>query len=163
MAQTVSETRCKCGKVRLETEGRPILTATCRCNDCRRSGEALENLPGSPPIVDETGGVSYVLYRKNKVACASGEELLREHRLKEDSPTRRVVAGCCNSFMFLDFSKGHWISMNRERFAESEAVENAPEAESQSVKLLFRLVMDWARTGFGKQTLPFANGRLEKL
>ncbi len=46
-----------------------------------------------------------------------GLENLEEHRLKPDSPTRRVVATCCNSAMFLDFPKGHWLSMYRSRFA----------------------------------------------
>jgi hypothetical protein len=45
-----------------------------------------------------------------------GQQYLEEHRLKPDSPTRRVMAKCCNSAMFLDFTKGHWLSMFRNRF-----------------------------------------------
>ena len=45
-----------------------------------------------------------------------GQEYLEEHRLKPDSPTRRVIATCCNSGMFLDFTKGHWLTMYRNRF-----------------------------------------------
>ena len=40
-----------------------------------------------------------------------GAGYLEEHRLKPDSPTRRVIATCCNSGMFLDFTKGHWLTM----------------------------------------------------
>ncbi len=37
------------------------------------------------------------------------------HKIKEDSPTKRVAA-CCNSAMFLDFGRGHWFSFYRARF-----------------------------------------------
>ena len=50
--------------------------------------------------------------------CANGQDYLEERRLKPDSPTRRVVATCCNSAMFLDFTKGHWLSIFRNRFLE---------------------------------------------
>ena len=33
-----------------------------------------------------------------------GQQYLEEHRLKPESPTRRVIAKCCNSAMFLDFT-----------------------------------------------------------
>jgi hypothetical protein len=46
-----------------------------------------------------------------------GHQYLEEHRLKPDSPTRRVIAKCCNSAMFLDFTRGHWLSMFRNRFS----------------------------------------------
>ena len=42
-------------------------------------------------------------------------QYLEEHRLKPDSPTRRVIARSCNSAMFLDFTKGHWLSLFRNR------------------------------------------------
>jgi hypothetical protein len=45
-----------------------------------------------------------------------GHRNLEEHRLKPDSPTRRVIAMCCHSAMFLDFTKGQWLSMFRNRF-----------------------------------------------
>jgi hypothetical protein len=46
-----------------------------------------------------------------------GQQHLEEHWLKPDSPTRRVIAKCCNSAMFLDFTKGHWLSTFRNRFS----------------------------------------------
>jgi hypothetical protein len=48
--------------------------------------------------------------------CAKGAEHLRDYRIKEGSHTKRVVASCCNSAMFLDFQKGHWFSVYRARF-----------------------------------------------
>jgi len=45
-----------------------------------------------------------------------GEQLLQEYRLDGEPDTKRVVASCCNSAMFLDFEKGHWLSLYRDRF-----------------------------------------------
>ncbi len=63
------------------------------------------------------GGTEYVLYRKDRVRLLSGAEHLEEHRLKPESPTRRVRARCCQSAMFLDFTRGHWLSIYRARFS----------------------------------------------
>ena len=35
--------------------------------------------------------------------------------MKPNSPTRRMFARCCNTAMFLDFTKGHWLSLYRGR------------------------------------------------
>jgi hypothetical protein len=86
-----------------------------------------------------------------------GLEYLEEHRLKPESPTRRVVATCCNSAMFLDFTKGHWLSMYRNRFpsgapplemrvmtkdrrAGVELADDVPNYSTFSVKLVLRLL-----------------------
>ncbi len=55
---------------------------------------------------------------KDRVRCTAGQDHLEEHRIKPESPTRRVLATCCNSAMFLDFTKGHWLSIFRNRFAQ---------------------------------------------
>jgi hypothetical protein len=108
--------KCRCGKVKLEAVGRPILTASCYCASCQEAGSRFEQLPSAPPVLNPDGGTDYVLYRKDRVQCVTGQEYLEEHRLKPDSPTRRVIATCCNSGMFLDFTKGHWLTMYRNRF-----------------------------------------------
>jgi hypothetical protein len=56
------------------------------------------------------------LYRKDRVKCSKGEQFLQNLRIREGSPTKRVVASCCNSAMFLDFERGHWLSLYRTRF-----------------------------------------------
>jgi hypothetical protein len=68
-------------------------------------------------VLDADGGTSYLLYRRDRVACTKGSEHLQEFRLIPDSPTRRMVASCCNSAMLLDFTKGHWLTLYRGRFA----------------------------------------------
>ena len=108
---------CQCGSVKFEAVGTPILTGACYCASCQEAGRRLEQLACAPPVLDPDGGTCVVLYRKDRVHCVMGRENLEEHRLKPESPTRRIVATCCNTALFLDFSKGHWLSMYRGRFA----------------------------------------------
>jgi hypothetical protein len=76
----------------------------------------LSALAAAPPVRNPDGGTDYLLYRKDRVQCVRGQEHLEAHRLKPESPTRRVIATCCNSAMFLDFTKGHWLTLYRNRF-----------------------------------------------
>lgn len=108
--------RCACGGVVLETTGEPIICAACYCDDCQAAAAEIESLPNAQPVRDGLGGTEFLLFRKDRMRCRSGEEHLLDHKLKQGSSTRRVVASCCNSFMFLDFQKGHWFSMHRDRF-----------------------------------------------
>ena len=109
--------RCSCGSVELETTGAPILGATCYCDDCQEAGRQIEQLRNAPRVLDQNGGTDFLLYRKDRLKYIKGAELLLDHKLKEGSSTRRVVATCCNSPMFLDFQKGHWFTVYRGRFA----------------------------------------------
>ena len=105
------ELSCTCGQVALEVQGRPIISAECLCADCQSAGAFLQSLPGAPSTLDQKGATRFVLYRKDRVRCEKGRDLLREHRLSKDSTTRRVVAVCCNTPMFLEFTNGHWLSI----------------------------------------------------
>jgi hypothetical protein len=106
---------CQCGNVKFEALGPPILACSCYCTSCQEAGRRFEQLTSAPRVLDPDCGTGFVLYRKDRVQCVTGQEYLEEHRLKPDSPTRRVIATCCNSAMFLDFTKGHWLSMYRNR------------------------------------------------
>ena len=109
---------CQCGRVVLEATGAPILGAVCYCKSCQRGGRLLQEFPGSPNVVGPDGGTEYVLYRKDRVRLVEGAELLEEHRLVPESPTRRVRTTCCHSAMFLDMTKGHWLTIYRGRFRQ---------------------------------------------
>src|ERR1700739_1483277 len=102
---------CRCGRTALEVEGDPILSTICSCESCRTAGQQFEREPGAAPVLRADGGVDYCLYRKDRVRLACGAEHLQERRLTPASPTRRVVATCCHSPMFLDFTPGHWLSV----------------------------------------------------
>ena len=112
---TTTLASCSCGKVECVATGTPILAVVCYCDDCQRGSRQIETLPDAARVLDADGGTAYVLYRKDRFECAKGRELLQSLRLEESSPTRRVVAGCCNSAMYLEFEKGHWVSAYRAR------------------------------------------------
>ena len=89
---------CQCGKVKFEAVGPPILTGSCYCTSCQEAGRQFEQLASAPPVLDPDSGTGLILYRKDRVQCMVGQQYLEEHRLKPDSPTRRVIAKCCNSY-----------------------------------------------------------------
>jgi hypothetical protein len=112
---------CRCGKVELEIVGAPILRGICYCASCQEAGRRYRATPGVDPILVEDSGTDYVLYRKDRVRCVRGGDLLEERRLKPDSPTRRMYARCCNTPMFLDVTMGHWLSVYRGRLPDDIA------------------------------------------
>jgi hypothetical protein len=115
--QTASRNRtsalCSCGKVELEAEGDPIVSTVCYCESCQEGSRQIEALPNGRRVCGPDGGTAYVLYRKDRIEYPRGSELLRGFKLEDESSTRRVVAACCGSPMFLDFEKGHWLTVYR--------------------------------------------------
>ncbi len=163
---------CQCGKVKFETVGAPILTGTCYCSSCQQAGRQFEQLPAAPPLLDPDSGTGMVLYRKDRVRCVTGQQYLGEHRLKPESATRRVVATCCNSAMFLDFTKGHWLSIFRNRFAidapplemrvmtaERRAgvvlADDLPNYPGHSGKFMLKLIGAWIAMGFRRPEISW--------
>lgn len=107
---------CSCGNVTCEATALPIVAVACYCDDCQAGSRQLEALPDAPRVREADGATEYLLYRKDRFRCCKGRELLKDLRLRETSPTRRVVASCCNSPLYLDFQPGHWLSVYRARF-----------------------------------------------
>lgn len=108
--------RCSCGSVELEAIGAPIMSTACYCDDCQEGARQIEALPNARPVRDPDGGTAYLLYRKDRIECSRGAQFLQDYKITEKSGTKRVVATCCNSAMFLSFEKGHWFSVYRARF-----------------------------------------------
>lgn len=67
-------------------------------------------------MLDADGGTPVIFYRKDRIIYMRGGEHLEERRLNPNSPTRRVFAARCNAVMFMDFTKGHRLSLYRNRF-----------------------------------------------
>ena len=110
--------RCLCGGVELEVVGKPIVIASCHCDECQAGSLQLQSLPNALRILDRAGGTAYVLYRKDRVEFKKGFELLKEYRIEQETGIRRMVASCCNSAMYLEVEKGHWLSIYRDRFGD---------------------------------------------
>jgi hypothetical protein len=163
MSDTMNKAVCRCGLVELEARYAPIVTTVCHCSGCREAGRILEKLPEAAPILDKGDGTAFVLFRTDRVRCVRGQEHLREHRLKDSSPTRRVVAVCCNTFMFLDFTKGHWITVARDRFEGRQAMSDAPRQTRQGLGFILRLIAAWAAMGFRTPKINYVNGDLKNV
>ena len=175
---TNTEIGCACGQLRLQVRGRPIISVECCCDSCRQAGARLERLEGAQPILGPHGTTRFELYRKDRVSFVSGEEQLREFRLSPGSGTRRVVAGCCNTPVFLDFKGGHWFSLYgglwpkdvlpppemRTMAADlpdaSVLPTDVPNHKHQSVEFFAKLLGAWIAMGFRSPFLPIS-GKLE--
>lgn len=161
--QTVA---CNCGQVQLQLEGPPIASVECLCSSCRKAGGILENLPGFQRIVDDKGATAYVMQRKDRVLIVSGAGQLREFRLSPGAATRRVVATCCNTPVFLDLNGGHWLSLYGRLWPEgarprlemrtmtgdlddpSALPDDVPNLKQHSLSFYARLLGAWVRMGF---------------
>ncbi len=162
----MTELSCACGTVRLEVERAPIVSAACCCTSCREAGGRMEALPDAPSILSEHGTTRFVLYRKDRVRFLAGRKHLAEFRLSPGASTRRVIATCCNSPVFLDFASGHWLSLYGNLWPEStlpplqmrtmskDLPSNAvlpndvPNARTQSVTFFAKLFVAWVGMGF---------------
>jgi hypothetical protein len=156
---------CRCGKVELEIVGAPILRGICYCASCQEAGRLYRAEPRAESGLAEDGGSDYVLYRKDRVRCIQGGSRLEERRLKPDSPTRRMYARCCNTAMFVDFTKGHWLTVYRGRLpnnippatmrvmtaARPEGVilpDDMANYPGRSGKFILKLIGAWMAMGF---------------
>ncbi|QYO78712.1 GFA family protein [Devosia salina] len=110
MVQTTT-LACQCGQFHIEVTGAPLITAECHCTSCRTAAQRLSALPPAFPLTDASGGVPYILYRKDRVRFPDGTANLAEFRLNDSAPTRRVVTICCNTPVFTEFQGGHWLSL----------------------------------------------------
>jgi hypothetical protein len=162
---------CACGETALEAVGAPIVTSVCYCQSCRAAGRQFEQAPSAPSVLNADGGVEYCLFRKDRVKIARGGRHLQEHRLTPASPTRRMVATCCNSPMFLEFTKGHWLTLYRDRLpdapplemgvlakdrpAGSAPVDSIPLYPTYPATLMVKLLASWAAMGFRRPKLAW--------
>jgi hypothetical protein len=161
----ISRVECRCGKVGFQASGEPIMTVTCHCESCLQAAMQMKALPGAADVANGEGGTDYVMLRKDRLCCTRGEDLLRAHRLKPDAPTRRVLAKCCNSPMFLEFKGGHWLSVYRDRVDAPPPIElrtmagdrsfadAIPAYRTHSVSFMWRLFKAWAAMGFRVPTV----------
>ena len=110
---------CACGKFHLEVSGEPIISTECHCQSCRDAAARLPALAARAQSAN--GGTHYVLCRKDRIRFPEGTGGLKEFRLAPDSPTRRVLAVCCDTPIFLEFKDGHWLSLYASLWPEHTA------------------------------------------
>jgi Family of unknown function (DUF6151) len=173
----ITQLTCSCGQVHLEVISAPIINAECCCNSCRDAGARLSALPSAPRFLEPNGNTRFVLYRKDRIRFAKGVEHLKEARLKPESKTRRGVATCCNTPVFLEFHNGHWLSlygclwpvgtlppldvrtMTKDLPPGTALPDDVPNAPQQNVSFMFKLLGAWIAMGF-KVPKVSVNGEL---
>src|ERR1700722_18582532 len=107
---------CACGRVRCQAIGTPIVSLVCYCDDCQEGARNIEALPNAASFRDVDGGTALLTYRDDRFKGSFGEELLVGCQIKENAPTQRMAASCCNSATFLKYTPGFWVSAYRARF-----------------------------------------------
>ena len=140
---------CRCGCVRLRARGAPIVGVTCHCADCLSANRALQSMSSSSST-DDDGGTRAILYRNDRVHLVCGREHLQQYRLTPDAPTRRVVAQCCASPMFLDYEAGFWLSVYRARTVISDT-EIPP--KTPGLGFIAKLMQTFVALGFRRPPL----------
>jgi hypothetical protein len=174
----MTELKCACGEVALHLEGTHIMATECLCSECQQAGKLFADLPQAMPVLDEKSATGFVLYRKDRVQCVKGAGHLCEHKLKADSKTRRIIAGCCNTPMFLEFTQGHWLSIYTRLWPENSAPsldmrtmageapdgvvlpENVPNAKRHDFRFFARLLLAWAAMGFRAPRIDYVRKTL---
>ncbi|MBX3204740.1 MAG: hypothetical protein KF764_06710 [Labilithrix sp.] len=169
---------CACGQVHLEAESAPIVRAECHCNSCRAAGARLQALPAAPPFLETNGGTRFVLHRKDRVRFLEGAERLKEFRLAPGAKTRRVVATCCNTPVFLELQNGHWLSlygclwpagtlpppdlrtMTSDLPDRSTLADDVPNGTWQTLSFFAKLLGAWIAMGFKSPKIAIVNGEL---
>ncbi|MCY1648498.1 DUF6151 family protein [Caulobacter sp. SL161] len=162
---------CACGKTRLAVAGEPILVSECLCDSCRTAAKRLAALPGGPNMLTTYGATPFAEYRKDRVRILAGEEGLRAFRLSPEADTRRIVASCCNTPIFLEMKGAHWLSLYlglwprevRPRPELRTMVGDLPDAsglpddipnlKTHSVTFYMKLLSAWIRMGFRNPTV----------
>jgi hypothetical protein len=117
--------QCRCGAVEVGAWGEPIIVTACYCNDCQAAAERLGASADSAPAANTDGGTEFMVFRRDRIACTRGADRLEAMRLTDGSKTRRMIAGCCATPMYLAFDdKRPWASAYRARFrADAPPVE----------------------------------------
>jgi hypothetical protein len=174
------ELNCQCGKVSMAVVDKPIMSVECLCSDCQTAGAILQKRVGAPTILNPNHSTSFVMYRKDRVEFQTGQEQLKSHYIKEDSKTRRVIAACCNTPMFLEFSDGHWLSlygllwpegslpplelrtMTRSRPAGVVLSDDVPNPKSHTFSFMTKLLGAWVAMRFRTPKLNFISGKLDE-
>ena len=110
--------RCRCGAVEVEARAEPLVVAACYCDDCQAAGRQIADLfeDGTPPTTTD-GGTEFMVFQRDRIACARGAQHLQATRLTEGSKTRRMIAGCCGAPMYMAFDdRRPWVSAFRSAF-----------------------------------------------
>jgi len=109
--------QCRCGAVEVGAWCDPIVVTACYCDDCQAASERLAASANSAPLAGADGGTDFMVFRRDRIACTRGADRLEAMRLTDTTKTRRMVASCCATPMYVGFDdKRPWVSAFRASF-----------------------------------------------
>ncbi|SKA38203.1 Uncharacterized conserved protein [Enhydrobacter aerosaccus] len=109
--------RCRCGAVEVGAWSAPIVVTACYCDDCQEAARRCAASADAAPLVDADCGTEFMVFRRDRIACIRGADHLQAMRLRDATKTRRMIAGCCATPMYLTFDdRRPWISAFRAAF-----------------------------------------------
>ncbi|MAM61883.1 hypothetical protein [Maritimibacter sp. UBA3975] len=164
----MDDATCTCGTVKIALQGDPIMRVECGCTSCQTAGAAFGG------VLTQWNTTGYALVRKDRALLDTGKGHLRAHRLTPDSGTRRVVATCCGAPMYLEFEKGHWLSIYAARLPEAargpvacrtmtkdlpESVvlpQDVPNPKTHTPGFMLKLLGAWVAMGFRTPNIDWA-------
>jgi hypothetical protein len=116
---------CRCGAVEIGAWAEPIVVTACYCDDCQAAAQRLAESANVAPAMSEGGGTEFMVFRRDRIACTLGAENLQVMKLTAASKTRRMIADCCRTPMYVGFDdKRPWVSAFRASFgADAPPVE----------------------------------------
>jgi hypothetical protein len=99
----------------------------CYCDDCQAAAQRLAQSASSARASSIDGGTEFMVFRRDRIACTRGADRLQAMRLTAASKTRRMIASCCSTPMYVAFDdKRPWVSAFRAPFGA-----DAPPVEMQ--------------------------------
>ena len=159
---------CRCGAVEVGAWGEPIIATACYRDDCQTAAHRLAASGDSAPAASADGGTEFMLFRRDRIACTRGADRLQAMRLTDASKTRRMIAGCCATPMYLAFDdKRPWVSAYRASFgadappvemrictrfrqSEEKAEDGLPSHPGYPPAMLIRILAAWPFMLFGR-------------
>ena len=171
-----TQLQCACGRVRLDVDGSPIVSVECCCNSCRAAAAMLQKASGTPSLADSKGATRFVLYRKDRIRFVQGVDQLKELRLTPEAKTRRVLATCCMTPVFLELENGHWLSLYGALFpadklpalemrtmtvdlpAGTALPQDVPNGKRQPLSFMIKLLGAWIAMRFRSPKIDIGSG-----
>ncbi|KRD39284.1 hypothetical protein ASE35_02655 [Lysobacter sp. Root916] len=157
---------CACGRTRLQASGAPILVSECLCDSCREAAGRLATLPGAHSLLTSYGATPSAEYRKDRIRILADAAQLAEFRLSPGAGSRRVVATCCNTPLFLEMKGAHWLSVYSHLWPAatrpkpqmrtmvgdladaSRVPDDIPNLKTHTVRFYAKLLAAWVAMGF---------------
>ena len=161
--------------VELGAWAEPIVVSACYCDDCQAAAERLAASAASAPAPSADGGTEFMVFRRDRIACTRGVDHLEATKLTQASKTRRMIAGCCATPMYVAFDdRRPWVSALRAPFvadappvemlictrfrrSEDRASDSLPSHPGYPLAMILRILAAWPSTLFSRpvgQALP---------